>query len=124
MTDINTPESVLLETKALMHQGVHGGEYVDYRFDAEGADSEAFPIATQISTLAWLEMGRPDVVTVSVQPGDHLTETKREIGPVGKVIARTIGYLVGVGLIIGIVYGLTFAVVGLSRLLEQFITSS
>ena len=105
MTDINTPESILQETKALMTFDRNSGSEVQYLFNPEGAESEAYPRAVQVSTLAWLEMGRPDEVTVSVMPGDHLNHDHYRQAPAGLLawIARAIGGLVGLAVILVII---------------------
>lgn len=122
MTDINTPETTLLETRALMRFDYNNGSEVQYFFDPEGADDEPYPHSVQVSTKAWLEMGRPEVVTVSVRPGEHFDRERPTVGRVGRAMARTIGYLVGTAAIIGIVFALVFAILGLSRLLEAMLS--
>ncbi len=115
MTDINTPESTLQETKALMRFDRNSGSEVQYLFDPEGAESEAYPRAVQLSTLAWLEMGRPDEVTVSVMPGDHLNHDHYRVAQPGFVawFGRAIGGLVALALILIIVGAVAVGAMGL-----------
>jgi hypothetical protein len=128
LTDINTPDETLLETMALMHFDRNSGSEVQYLFDPEGAESESYPRAVQVSTLAWLEMGRPDTVTVSVRPGDHLS-TKRAPEPTGFLgwAGRAIGGLVGTAVILSIVGAVAAGAMALLlalRLLAQALLGS
>jgi hypothetical protein len=129
LTDINTPDAVLQETKALMTFDRNSGSEVQYLFDPEGAESEAYPRGIQLSTLAWLEMGRPNEVTVSVMPGDHLDHDHYRQAPGGFAawIARTIGGLVGIAvilLIIGAVAAGAMALLLALRTLSQALLGS
>jgi hypothetical protein len=107
LTDINTPDAVLLETTALMRFDRNSGSEVSYFIDkdghlaADGADDGAYPRAVHLSTPAWLEMGRPDIVTVSVRPGDALNAARAdEAGPVLQFFAKALGFLTGLVVIL------------------------
>ncbi len=124
MTDINTPDVTLYQTEALMSFDRNSGSEVQYLFDPTGADSESYPRAVQISTLAWLEMGRPDVVTVAVQPGDHVGHDHSErlqVGGFGRFLARAIGYVVGLIVLLGIVAAAAAGLLGLFLLLRNLL---
>ena len=71
-------------------------------------------------------MGRPDIVTASIQPGDALNGRRRRRATpstFGRVLARCAGYSVGVLVTAAIVGACVAGVVGIVRLLAAFLNA-
>lgn len=127
MTDINTPDAILEESVAVLDLQAHKGDVVHYRINPEDVlFVDAYPHSTCISTTAWLEMGRPDQITVAVTPGDTLNSPKRRT-QTAPAIVRFLGKAVGVS-VVALISGAVVAacvagLVGIGRLLGAFLAA-
>lgn len=122
MTDINTPEAVLTSTASVLTFENNGGTHVSYVTTGDHVEEGSPRRALAIDPASWLELGRPDEITVTVQPGNTLDQ------PVafkpGRV-ARACGAIVGV-IVVGVIASvLTFvaiaAVAGSIALLDSLV---
>lgn len=121
MIDINTPEAILEETTSLLNFHSHRGDRVIYEVRDPDMPERTRDIAIDVPT--WLDLGKPDQITLSIRPGDTLNEARaRAYGPRTRVARGLTTLLMAMfGLILGVLVLGVAAAIGTGLLvLVQF----
>ena len=67
---------VLTKTRAVLdrHDAASTATHVRFSYAADLAAGEAPTHAVDVERSDWIDMGEPDVITVTIEPGDLLNE--------------------------------------------------
>lgn len=73
MSDTAAQDAILNKHEEVLHLGAGGNTTGDFVWFTRAKEDEAdCPMLIRVDKMDWLDMKRPDVITVAVHPGDHL----------------------------------------------------